>query len=153
MKLHTTKGLFICKFLYASSMKHVELIPADIAGKTLREASPKDLRAALRVATRNRERMGIDVVTTTCVLRKATSETESIEIGSKSMTNHVNNIFVKAEGRKITLIALLDELEANGTLDADTAAELKGGFFASCPKSRRTYNVERHPQVTTITLS
>ena len=142
MKIITGNSTFIVEFNFTTEPFVAESLAPSIAKVPLEHADAKELRHALKVLRRNAMRKANPSRTSTCTIHRATSDTESVELGKLPVKNHTDELFVKAVGRKEAFTQLVSALKITSTITPEEAEGLTAGFFVACPRSRMTYNTK-----------
>lgn len=137
MKTRIGNDLYITHFFYSEpKTRGVVAIDRKISTRTIGAASTAMLKAELKRRRDNKLNTLKPLPRTTlCIIKKATSDTESKEIVRATAKNITSDPFTRGLGRKQSFLKALDRLVANGSLSAEDRVEFEASFYAQCPSS------------------
>ena len=133
--------LLITKFKYSEPKKRgIVSIKAEVASINLNDASTEQLKAELKRRRDNKSKSNHIVGRkTTCLIKKATSETESEVILEVSAQNTLDDQFSKAEGRDKAFRKALKTLHTQGVINGHQSEIMLTSFYEQCPSSAELY--------------
>ena len=133
--------LLITKFKYSEPKNRgVVAITPEASAITLGDASTEVLKAELKRRRDNKTKVNYIVGRkTTCLIRRATSETESEVILEVSAQNTSDDQFSKAEGRDRAFRKALSDLHTQGFINGHQSKILLESFYEQCPSSYGLY--------------
>jgi len=140
MKIKHDSEMFLVKFKFDEARKARPISP-ECQTKTGEMLTTAELQKEL--SRRKLNEKNAHIRKTTCTIKRATSATESIELGCFEVTNHADYMFVKSEGRKESFKRLTDRLMKEGKITKAERTTLLNEFMKLCPKSLRNLAVKR----------
>lgn len=137
MKTRIGNDLYITHFFYSDAKtRGVVAIDRKVSARTIGAASTAMLKAELKRRRDNKLNTLKPVPRTTlCIIKKATSETESKEIVKTSAKNITSDPFTRGQGRKQSFLKALSRLVASGALSEDERTAFEVSFYSQCPSS------------------
>ena len=137
MKTRIGNELYITHFFYSEpKTRGTVKIEAAVSSRTIGMASTATLKAELKRRRDNKLNTQKPLPrATTCVIKRATSETESVEIVKTFAKNITADPFTRGTGRKASFLKALDRLVKNGTLSEDDRTAFEKSFYEQCPSS------------------
>lgn len=138
MQITINGQLYIVKFYYGEVKPYVDReINSEVATKSVGTATLRELKDELKRREENKRlKHAVFNRTTKCVISKAVSEKDSVEFAKAEIKNHVNDQFIRAEGRLIAFKRVLVDLITSKKITSDEMTEFMKAFYKACPKSR-----------------
>lgn len=137
MKTRIGNDLYITHFFYSEpKTRGVVAIEKKVSSRSIGSASTAMLKAELKRRRDNKLNTHKPLPRTTlCIIKKATSETESKEIVRASAKNISADPFTRGLGRKEAFNKAITRLVAGDQLTPEDREAFEKSFYEQCPSS------------------